>query len=178
MAATSSFLKLHRSRLVDWTPASISAIAPSIDGRAVAVGREDGEIELYNVSEDWHCVLRIPGEEGSALTSLVWCAATSDAFGDDGMPSATAGALSLVSAGLSGNLIEYDLLNLRARSTTPSMGGPVWSLAVQPPAANAPQARPCRPASLFQPYIAPSKMFTHLYRFVPARFAAAGNSMR
>lgn len=132
---------LHRCRLVEWTPAAVAAIAPSADGRAVAVGREDGEVELYNVLEDWHCAVRVPGEEGAALTALLWCAASWDEEG--GAPAAA-----LVSAGLNGYLVEYDLLNARPRSRTSSLGGPVWSLAAQPaqPAQpDAAQARPCPP---------------------------------
>lgn len=120
-------LTLHRARLVDWTPAAVTAVAATADGRAVAVGREDGEIELYNVGEDWQCVLRIPGAEGTLLTALVWCdAASLDEEADTG-------GQRLVSAGLSGQVVEYDLLNLCPKSSLSSFGGPVWHLAAQPP---------------------------------------------
>lgn len=129
-------LTLHRARFVDWTPAAITAVAPTPDGLAVAVGREDGEIELYNVVEDWQCVLRVPGTDGFVLTSLVWCSAS--AGFDDG---SAAKDLRLVASGLGGNLVEVDLLRLCPRSSTSSLGGPVWHMSAQPPLPGSQQAR-------------------------------------
>lgn len=131
-------LTLHRARFVDWTPAAITAVAPTPDGLAVAVGREDGGVELYNVQEDWQCVLRVPGTDGFVLTSLVWCSASTGLDADD---AAAAKDLRLVAAGLGGNLVEIDLLRLRPRSSTSSMGGPVWHMSAQPPLPGSQQAR-------------------------------------
>lgn len=130
-------LALHRARFVDWTPAAITAVAPTPDGLAVAVGREDGEVELYNVAEDWQCVLRIPGTEGFVLTSLVWCSAATGLEAEEDAPQ----DVRLVAAGLGGNLMEYDLLNLRPKSSASSLGGPVWHMSAQPPLPGSQQVR-------------------------------------
>ena len=112
-------IELHRARFVEWNPASVVALAATPDGAAVAVGREDGSVELHDVTQDWRCVARAPGCEGASLTALAWTAAA-------------AGRLQLVSSSLNGQLVTWDLQALRPLATTDSNGGPVWHIAAQP----------------------------------------------
>ena len=49
--------QVHRCRFVDYVPAAINALAfspPSGKGQMLAVGRENGDIELWNVAHDYH----------------------------------------------------------------------------------------------------------------------------
>jgi U3 small nucleolar RNA-associated protein 4 len=112
-------IELHRARFVEWTPASVVDLVATPDGAAVAVGREDGSVELYDVTQDWRCVARAPGCEGASLTALAWVAAA-------------AGRLQLVSSSLGGQLVAWDFQALRPRVSTDSNGGPVWHIAAQP----------------------------------------------
>jgi U3 small nucleolar RNA-associated protein 4 len=122
-------MELHRARFVEWTPAAVAAMAPTADGRALAVGRDDGCIELYDVAADWRCALRIPGCEGASITTLLWC---EEAAGSSGAAAAAAApAPRLFSAGLSGQIVEWDLQALRPLAATDSTGGPVWHMSAR-----------------------------------------------
>jgi U3 small nucleolar RNA-associated protein 4 len=121
-------LVLHRGRFVEWQPAAIVALALTPDGAALALGRGDGSIELYDVANDWHCVLRLPGCERASLTALAWCSPGS------GKPPL------LLSSSLSGQVVTWDLLALRPLAAVDSNGGPVWHMCSQPPGEH--QARP------------------------------------
>eukprot|EP00897_Mesotaenium_endlicherianum_P000557 jgi/Mesen1/10501/ME000083S10004 len=119
-----SMLELHRCRLIDWCPSFVVALAPSIDGSAIAAARESGDIEIWRVaagSVGWACELRIPGHKDAAVSSLVWCLATR------ANPRGR-----LFSAGLNGHITEWDLCSLSPKAVVDSYGGPVWSLAVEP----------------------------------------------
>ena len=49
---------LHRSRLVDWLPVPVVALEPSCDGEALAVGCENGRVELWDAEHDCCLVVR------------------------------------------------------------------------------------------------------------------------
>lgn len=130
-----AFAELHRALFVEFPSSACAALAATPCGGSVAVGREDGSVELYDAA-DWRCVLRAPGCEGASLTSLVWVER-------DGAPP------SLLSAGLTGQLLLWGLAHLRPLSATDSGGGPVWALAARPHAvgdepARAHRSRPAR----------------------------------
>ena len=124
-----AMLELHRSRFVEWQPSAVVALAVAPGGRAVALARETGDIEVYDTI-DWRCSARIPGHEGAAVSALAWCAPFDiDAEEDDvggGAPCV------LLSAGLDGQITEHDLNTLRPRSVTDSHGGSVWCLCAEP----------------------------------------------
>jgi U3 small nucleolar RNA-associated protein 4 len=114
-----SIIELHRARFVEWTPSSVVSLAATPDGAAVAVGREDGSVELYDVTQEWRCVAMAPGCESASLTALAWTAAAG-------------GRLQLVSSSLNGQLVTWDFQALRPLSVVDSNGGPVWHIAAQP----------------------------------------------
>mmetsp|Transcript_21460 Transcript_21460/g.53252 ORF Transcript_21460/g.53252 Transcript_21460/m.53252 type:complete len:504 (-) Transcript_21460:511-2022(-) len=131
-------LELHRSRFVEWQPAAVVALAVAPGGLTVALARETGDLEIYDTT-DWRCTARVPGHDGAAVSSLTWCAP----YQLDGVdPSSTGngagggggGAVScrLLSAGLDGQITEWDLSTLRPRGATDSHGGAVWSMAAEP----------------------------------------------
>ena len=121
-------MQLHRARFVDWTPAAVAALAATSDGCAVAVGRDDGAIELYDVASDWRCAARAPGCAGASITTLLW-AEQAAARGGGG----AAAPPRLFSAGLSGEIVEWDLQALRPLAATDSTGGPVWHMSARAP---------------------------------------------
>ncbi|KAK3242493.1 hypothetical protein CYMTET_47817 [Cymbomonas tetramitiformis] len=127
MTLTPTHVALHRARFVDWQPSAVVAIAATFDGEAVAVAREDGSIELYDSIGEWTCDLFIPGEEGAAFTSLVWCRCSE---AEPTLP--TYLQCRLFSADLNGFITEWDLQNLSVRKSVESLGGPVWRLVGEP----------------------------------------------
>lgn len=127
-------LELHRSRFVEWQPAAVVALAVAPGGFVVALARETGDLEIYDTA-DWRCTARVPGHDGAAISSLAWCAPFDGGLDDDGGDEdAVAGAppCRLLSAGLDGQITEWDLNTLRARGATDSHGGSVWALAAEP----------------------------------------------
>jgi U3 small nucleolar RNA-associated protein 4 len=139
-------VELHRFRGVEWTPQAVAALAPTADGRALAVGRDDGSLELYDVAGDWRCAARIPGCEGASITALLWCEPAGGAADAPAAAPREGGAAPaaprLFSAGLSGQIVEWDLQALRPLAVTDSSGGPVWHMSARPQEApGAPQVR-------------------------------------
>ena len=134
-------MQLHRARFVEWTPAAVAALAATADGGAVAVGRDDGAIELYDVASDWRCAARIPGCAGASITALLWTERAAGARGSAAGASAAAPPR-LFSAGLSGEIVEWDTQALRPLAATDSTGGPVWHMSARAPDdSEAPQVR-------------------------------------
>ncbi|KAL6065936.1 U3 small nucleolar RNA-associated protein [Balamuthia mandrillaris] len=109
--------QVHRCRFLEWVPSSIRALAFSPSGALLAVGRDSGDIEIWNVQNGWHMERRIAGAS-EAIRGLVWLQ--------------TQGGERLFSAGLSGTVIEWDLCKLCEKARTDSFGGPVWSLVASP----------------------------------------------
>ncbi|KAG5180826.1 quinon protein alcohol dehydrogenase-like superfamily [Tribonema minus] len=101
-------------------PRAVHAIAPQPGGALVAVGRNDGDIELMVPSENYSVLKRIPGKSGKHLQqALAWCA------GDMGQHR-------LIGCGLDGFLFEADLTKLQLTNVRETYGGPAWSLAIAP----------------------------------------------
>eukprot|EP00466_Bigelowiella_natans_P007733 jgi/Bigna1/71347/fgenesh1_pg.15_\ len=61
--------KIHRCRFFKWKPGAITCLAFTEDGTRIAVGRENGDIEIWR---EWHCELVIPGygDKGSVYRVL------------------------------------------------------------------------------------------------------------
>jgi len=89
----------------------IECLAFSPSGDKLAVGRDEGVIEIYEVST-WHLTQRIAGGVGKSVRSLCWTAPTT-----------------LYSSGLTGEITEWDLNSLSARrDPVPTGGGPAWRM--------------------------------------------------
>lgn len=116
----SKAVSVHRCRFAEYIPATIYAIAFSIDGSRLALARRDGNIEIWVVHDSsssfWFGERIIINKE--PVRSLVWTRAN----GED----------RLFSSGLSGNIIEWDLTTSKKKYTTDSYAGPVWCLAADP----------------------------------------------
>ena len=113
-------LTLHRARFVEWAPAAVVAMTACADGSLVALAREDGTVEVLDAAGTWTCLWTAPGAPHASLTALLWCE-----FGGSA-------PRRLFSAGLDGQLHEWDWSTRRARCSADSYGGSVWQLSAEP----------------------------------------------
>jgi len=125
---------LHRCRFLTFLPHSIISLAFSPSGRLLALGRSNGNIELWAVGANaaqagshhgasagangWAWLKTIPGSGEPTVQVLLW------ARGGRGVPER------LFSAGLNGRLIEWDLQLLAPKHASHAYGGAVWSGAI------------------------------------------------
>ena len=116
----SGALDVHRLRFGDWTPSPIKSIAPDPFSAMVAIGREDGDIEIADSScSKWYTIARVPGRTNFDLRSLVWATSESER-----------GRLFGIS--LRGFLFEIDLATLSFKNVQESYGGAVWCVSAHP----------------------------------------------
>ncbi|CAE7577544.1 utp4 [Symbiodinium natans] len=117
-------MELLRTRVCEWQPVGIDslAIAPSGAGSSprLAVGRENGALELWD-TETWHLRSSAPGNSRRRPRSLVWVLDSAE-----GPPK-----LRLISAGLHGEVTEWDVDTLEPIETCSPGGGAIWGLSVQ-----------------------------------------------
>ncbi|XP_030646167.1 U3 small nucleolar RNA-associated protein 4 homolog [Chanos chanos] len=102
--------KVHRVRFFEYMPSAIRALAFNSRSEKLAVARMDGSVEIFNRADNLFQEKVIPGREQRTIESLLW-------VGDR-----------LFSAGLSGEIAEFDLDNLRVKYTLDAYGGPIWSM--------------------------------------------------
>eukprot|EP00794_Sanderia_malayensis_P018978 gene18978-20885_t len=105
--------KVHRIRFVEFQPEAIHCLAFKDDKSRLAVSRQDGTIEIWNTLHllTWTKDFVIASQTGRSIESLIWCGNR------------------LFSAGLGGDITEWDLERLIEKQTVDSNGGAVWSLA-------------------------------------------------
>jgi U3 small nucleolar RNA-associated protein 4 len=68
-------MELHRCRFVDYQPATINALSftpPTVGATRLAVGRANGDIELWDPRHQYRIEKVIPGGHGLSIESLVW----------------------------------------------------------------------------------------------------------
>lgn len=115
-------MDIHRCRFVDYTPHTITSLAfshssdaatPSPAGLRLAVGRSNGDIEIWNPRYNWTHELTLPGARGRAIEGLVWAHAA------DENPR-------LFSIGGSTYITEWDLSTGRPRANYDCNAGVVW----------------------------------------------------
>ncbi|XP_035520667.1 U3 small nucleolar RNA-associated protein 4 homolog [Morone saxatilis] len=102
--------KVHRVRFFDYMPSAIRAMAFNSRTERLAVARADGALEIFNFSDHYFQEKVIPGQDGRAVEALCWVGQR------------------LFSAGLNGEITEYDLENMRPRYTVEAYGGPIWTI--------------------------------------------------
>lgn len=107
-----------------WMPSPVHALATNPDRKVVAVGREDGDIELTVPSEGYRVEARIPGHKGKGLRSLVWLEGKGDSESQgDGVEPAR-----LFGCGLDGTVFEADLVRLCYKNVRDAYGGSAWCM--------------------------------------------------
>lgn len=101
---------MHRVRFFDYMPSAIRAMAFNNRSERLALARADGAVEVFNFSDNYFQEKVVPGQDGRAVEALCWVGRR------------------LFSAGLNGEITEYDLENLRPKYTTDAYGGPIWTI--------------------------------------------------
>uniref|UniRef100_A0A3B5BA00 UTP4 small subunit processome component n=1 Tax=Stegastes partitus TaxID=144197 RepID=A0A3B5BA00_9TELE len=102
--------KVHRVRFFDYMPSAIRAMAFNHRTERLAVARSDGAVEIFNFTDSYYQEKVIPGRDGRAVEALCWVGQR------------------LFSAGLNGEITEYDLENLRPQYIVEAYGGPIWTI--------------------------------------------------
>lgn len=74
-------MDVHRCRFVDYTPPTVTAVAfshrsdptrPSNSALRLAVGRSNGDIEIWNPRYNWVLETRLAGSRGRSIEGIVW----------------------------------------------------------------------------------------------------------
>ncbi|XP_044125682.1 U3 small nucleolar RNA-associated protein 4 homolog [Bufo gargarizans] len=107
--------KVHRVRFFDYVPSGVCCMAYSEETERLAVARNDGSVEVYNFPANYYQETVIPGDDRRSTQSICW---------------APGGRL--FSAGLNGEIIEYDLTKLCVKYSLDAFGGPIWGIAASP----------------------------------------------
>lgn len=117
-------MDIHRCRFVDYTPHTITALAFSHasdaskiapPGLRFAVGRSNGDIEIWNPRYSWLHELTLPGARGRAIEGLVWA----HAKGENPR---------LFSIGGSTYITEWDLKTCRPMTNLNCNAGVAWCI--------------------------------------------------
>lgn len=115
-------------RLFSRRPAGAEAVAFSADSAWVAIGRADGQIDIYDANGAYR-VMSLPGSEDTSVRFLAFVRRTVEP--DRISAGRAAAALSLFnyrlfSTGLHGTITEWDLRLQTKRFESPSFGGAVF----------------------------------------------------
>lgn len=122
------------SRIQVWMPQPVHALATRPDNKVVAVGREDGDIELAVPTEGYRVEARIPGQKDKGLRSLAWIGGASGDNSGSEMESGDSEAAAedegarLFGCGLDGTVFEVDLLKLCYKNVRDAYGGAAWCM--------------------------------------------------
>ena len=117
---------VHRSRFVDFTPGSITAMQfshrPNLTKTApldlrLAVGRSNGDIEIWNPRNDWVEEFLIHGGKNRSIEGLCWSSVPGE-------------PLRLFSVGGSTVVTEWDLATGLAKKNYDCNAGVIWSIAI------------------------------------------------
>lgn len=121
-------MNVHRTRFVDYTPPAVTAIAFSHKSNPgdhqsqnlrCAVGRANGDIEIWNPRDNWSLDITLKGGHGRSIEGLTWV-------------SQKGHSPRLFSIGSSTHVTEWDLNLLRPRTSLDCNAGAIWSIAVSP----------------------------------------------
>ncbi|KAI8987964.1 WD40-repeat-containing domain protein [Mycotypha africana] len=135
-------MEVHRCRFVEYQPAAINSLdfTPSTVKRTrLAVGRANGNIEIWDPTHNFRLEKTIPGGEDLSVESVVWAHQNTVVNPDpdddpEDLKKETELLLQkpprLFSSGLNSYIIEWDTTTLTAKRSCDSNGGAVWCLAV------------------------------------------------
>ncbi|KAL0822494.1 hypothetical protein ABMA28_004548 [Loxostege sticticalis] len=104
--------KIHRVRYYNPTPVTINSISYNKTSKNIAVARADASIEIWDLNYAPYMVKFIPGVEDGSVEALGW---VNDR---------------LLSTGLGGALVEWDLDKLNVKHTVLLTGYAAWCLDV------------------------------------------------
>lgn len=109
--------KFHRWKFPNWVPSPTMAIAADPFSHKVAIGRKDGDIEIFCANAKWYSLATVQGQVDFNLQKLVW--STMQEY---------RGRLFGIS--LKGFIFEVDLAKLSIVNISDSYGGSAFCLAV------------------------------------------------
>ncbi|XP_063976661.1 U3 small nucleolar RNA-associated protein 4 homolog [Diachasmimorpha longicaudata] len=110
-----STCKIHHVKFYNLAPRSITCLSYEKTTKKLALSRNDNSIELWNVSHTPFLEQVIPGDPRDSIEALLWI-----------------GPYRLLSTGLRGFIIEYDLISLKPKYSQSITGGAAWCLDVNP----------------------------------------------
>uniref|UniRef100_UPI00398EFCA3 U3 small nucleolar RNA-associated protein 4 homolog n=1 Tax=Pristiophorus japonicus TaxID=55135 RepID=UPI00398EFCA3 len=102
--------QVHRVRFFAFVPAAIRCLAYSGRGR-LALARCNGSVEIFNPASNFNQEKVIPGDDKRLIEAISW-------VGQD----------RLLSVGLNGEIIEFDLQRLCPKYRLDAFGGPLWCM--------------------------------------------------
>lgn len=124
---TSEDINIHRCRFVDYTPHTITAVAFShasnlnqvaSNDLRLAVGRSNGDIEIWNPKHNWTHELTLYGSKDRSVEGLCWSVTEAD-------PTPR-----LFSVGGSTHITEWDLKTGLPKTNYDCNVGVIWSVAI------------------------------------------------
>lgn len=124
-STTSAAMDIHRCRFVDYAPHtvtltgfshSLSHLPASLADLRLAVGRSNGDIEIWNPKQNWIHEITLSGGRGRSIEGLVWTNGANDA------------SPRLFSIGGSTYITEWDLSTGRPRTNYDCNAGVIWSI--------------------------------------------------
>ncbi|KKA28839.1 hypothetical protein TD95_000283 [Thielaviopsis punctulata] len=128
-------MDIHRCRFVPFPPGAINAIAfshPRPDTKAqinnvrVAIGRDNGDIELWNPRKgDWQQEKIIFGGKDRSIDSLAWITGPDRKIGD----ASVVGPMRLFSTGYTSTVTEWDIVEGKPRSHASGPHADIWCMA-------------------------------------------------
>ena len=109
-------VEVHVCRFINYKPSTICAADLHRDNKHCAIGRENGNIEIWDLNGSF--IQRIiPGKGPNTVQSLLW------------IHTRNSRKLRLISCGLDGWLNEYNLETLSIKSKISSHGYAIWDIA-------------------------------------------------
>lgn len=120
-------MDLHRCNFVDYTPHTITSLAFSLPSSSeslsvlsvnklrLAVGRSNGDIEIWNPRFNWSHEITLSGSRGRSIEGLVWSSPESE-------------TPRLFSIGGSTYITEWDLTTGKPKTNYDCNAGVIWSI--------------------------------------------------
>lgn len=120
-------MEVHRCRFVDYQPAAVNALdytPESVANTRLAVGRANGDIEIWDPKFNWRLEKTIPGGQDLSVESLVWAHQQLSPDDLDSLSEHERDALRarhaaqpprLFSSGLSPYIVEWDLTSMTVK---------------------------------------------------------------
>ncbi|OQS02331.1 U3 small nucleolar RNA-associated protein [Thraustotheca clavata] len=104
--------KVHRCRFLKYEPSTITTVAFNVAGDKLAVARQNGDVELWNVHErECYFDAVVGGRSSAVISSVQWTDSNR-----------------LFVASLDGTIREIDLDSLRFVNSLHANGGPIWCM--------------------------------------------------
>ncbi|KAK6982298.1 cirhin [Biomphalaria glabrata] len=102
--------QVHHIRFFEYQPQTINCIAYDDITHRIALSRADATVEILNTKENWYQEMVFPGNKDASVETLLWCQGR------------------LFAGGISGNVVELDLVKKLVKKSVSANAGPIWCL--------------------------------------------------